>query len=203
VLEHEDVLECVVFGVAHATLGEEVAAAVVRVPGSQFDANALRKWLAGRLSAAKIPNRVALVDELPKGPSGKIDRTAVAVRLAMELGTPFVLPRGDTEEQVASFFADVLGVERVGASDNFFALGGDSLRGTQILARLQERFGVNFVLATLFRLPTPALIANEIASTIPATAPTATRPSASASPARNTRRRGRRRWPRGYTGGSS
>jgi acyl-CoA synthetase (AMP-forming)/AMP-acid ligase II/acyl carrier protein len=169
-LEHEDVLECVVFGVAHATLGEEVTAAVVPVPGSKLDAHALRKWLAGRLSHAKIPNRVAIVDELPKGPSGKIDRTGMAVRLAMQLGTPFVVPQGDTEEQVASLFADVLGIERIGATDNFFALGGDSLRGTQLLDRLQARFGVNFALATLFRLPTPALIANEIASTVPAAA---------------------------------
>jgi len=169
-LEHEDVLECVVFGVAHATLGEEVTAAVVPVPGLKLDANALRNWLAGRLSAAKIPNRVAVVDELPKGPSGKIDRTGMAVRLAMQLGTPFVVPQGDTEEQVASLFADVLGIECVGATDNFFALGGDSLRGAQLLARLQARFGVNFVLATLFRLPTAALIANEIASTVPAAA---------------------------------
>jgi long-chain acyl-CoA synthetase len=80
--EHPDVLEAAVIGVPHPTLGEEIAALVVTRPGTSPDADDLREWTRARVAAYKYPRRVVFVDELPKGPTGKIlkreiDRTAV------------------------------------------------------------------------------------------------------------------------------
>jgi long-chain acyl-CoA synthetase len=80
---HPDVLEAAVVGVPHETLGEEVAALVVRRPGTTLDVEALEAWARERVAAYKYPRRVVFVDELPKGPTGKIlkraiDRSALA-----------------------------------------------------------------------------------------------------------------------------
>jgi oxalate---CoA ligase len=139
-----------------------VAAAVVLARDSDLDGDALRRTLFGRLSEAKIPSRIIVVDALPKGSTGKILRVGMAERLSEHLQTTFVLPRNATETEVTGWFADVLELDRVGVTDNFFVLGGDSLRAGQLISRVQARFGVSLPLATLFRLPTPAELVAEI-----------------------------------------
>jgi long-chain acyl-CoA synthetase len=74
---HEDVLEAAVLGVPHPTLGEEVAAVVVLRPGAAPDADGLQAWVKERVAAYKYPRVIAFVDELPKGPSGKILKRAI------------------------------------------------------------------------------------------------------------------------------
>jgi long-chain acyl-CoA synthetase len=74
---HPDVLEAAVVGVPDARLGEEVAAAVVLRPGAVLDAEALQAWAKERLAAYKYPRVIAFVDELPKGPTGKILKRAI------------------------------------------------------------------------------------------------------------------------------
>ncbi|HEY6112696.1 MAG TPA: hypothetical protein VIV37_01215, partial [Gaiellaceae bacterium] len=76
---HPDVLEVAVVGVAHPTLGEEVAALVVGRAGSSPDPDALRAYAKGRVAAYKYPRHVVLVDELPLGPTGKILRREIDV----------------------------------------------------------------------------------------------------------------------------
>jgi long-chain acyl-CoA synthetase len=80
---HPDVLEAAVIGVPHETLGEEVAALVVLRPGATTTGDDLQTWARGRVAAYKYPRRIAVVDSLPKGPTGKIlkraiDRSALA-----------------------------------------------------------------------------------------------------------------------------
>ena len=84
--EHPDVLEAAVIGVPHATLGEEIAAVVVARPGTSPDAHDLREWTRSRVAAYKYPRHIALVDQLPKGPTGKIlkreiDRDALVAEI--------------------------------------------------------------------------------------------------------------------------
>ena len=160
--EHPAVLHAAAFAVPHPTLGQDVAAAVVLEPAASAAEDELRGFLFGRLPDFKIPSRVIIVDEIPKGPTGKIQRLGLADRLVDRLAAKFVAPRGDTEKFVAELFEEVLGVERAGATDNFFALGGDSLRGGQLVARVRARRGVNLQLLTLFRKPTVAEFARAI-----------------------------------------
>ena len=75
--EHPDIIEVAVIGVPHDRLGEEVAAAVALRPGADFDPEGLRAWAKERLSAYKVPHLFTVVDELPKGPTGKILKRAI------------------------------------------------------------------------------------------------------------------------------
>ena len=74
---HPGVLEAAVVGVPHESLGEEVAALVVRRPGASVGADELQAWAKERVAAYKYPRRIDFVDELPKGPTGKILKRAI------------------------------------------------------------------------------------------------------------------------------
>lgn len=78
------------------------------------------------------------------------------------LGTPFVAPRTPIESTLARFFREVLKVERVGVLDDFVALGGDSLSAVELFVRIEHEFAVQFPLATLFKVPTIAGLAEEL-----------------------------------------
>ncbi len=75
--EHPAVVEAAVVGIPHETLGEEVAAAVVLAPGAAAEADEIREYVKDRVASYKYPRRVWIVDELPKGPTGKILRRDV------------------------------------------------------------------------------------------------------------------------------
>ena len=82
-LRHEAVREAAVFALPHPSLGEEPAAAVVLSGGGGASADELREFAAGLLAGFKVPRRVIVVDELPKGPTGKVARTTLAKRLGL------------------------------------------------------------------------------------------------------------------------
>ena len=161
-LEHPQVLEAAAFGVPHPSLGEDVAAAVVVRDRAAVDAPALRAHLLKRLAVFKVPSRLLLVDAIPKGSTGKIERVSLAQRLLPAAGEEYVAPEGATAIALAAIFAEVLEVERVGANDNFWALGGDSLRATRVLARVRATMGVELPILTLFEFPTVAEAAREV-----------------------------------------
>lgn len=81
-LSHKEVAEAVTFSVPHPKLGEEVAAAVVTVEGASVTERELRRYLSESLAAFKVPRRVLFLDELPKGPTGKLQRIGLAERLS-------------------------------------------------------------------------------------------------------------------------
>lgn len=191
-LEHPAVAQAVAFAVAHPTMGEDVAAAVVLKPGAQASAEAIRASLFGRLAEFKIPREVVVVPAIPKGPTGKVQRIGLEQRLADRLTPVHVAPRNDAEAVLAAIFAEVLGVERVGALDNFFALGGDSLRAFQVLGRVRERLQVDLPILELFKAPTVALLAASIERArgqAPAVSPVPSSPGARAAATRPVRRR--------------
>ncbi len=82
-LGHPSVAQAVTFAVPHPKLGEEVAAAVVATAGSPVDERELRRFLAQSLAAFKVPRRILVLDELPKGPTGKLQRIGLAERLGL------------------------------------------------------------------------------------------------------------------------
>ena len=141
--------------------------------GEPPSAAALRAWLGATLPAPMIPSGYVILDALPLTPNGKVDRRALA-RLApapARAGAEgaFVAPRGPVEEILAEIWADLLGVERVGRDDGFFALGGHSLLATQVVSRVRQALGVELPLRQLFEAPTLAGLAAGISSLLPAT----------------------------------
>ncbi len=162
-LEHPAVAEAIAFARPHPTLGEDVVAAVVPSAGASVEPQAIRAFLLGRLTPSKVPTQVVIVAEIPRGPTGKLQRIGLADRLRDFLQPAPAAPRDPIEEAVAKMFAQVLQIDGFGVDDNFFALGGDSLRASQVTARVAAIFGVEMGPTAVFERPTVAELAGEIA----------------------------------------
>ncbi len=149
--------------------GERALVAYV-VPGSPAPtARDLRRYLADRLPDYMVPARIELVPSIPMTPTGKVDRRALPEpgvepekrQAARET------PRTEAEELVAGIWSQVLRIERFSIRDNFFDLGGHSLRLTQVAARLTDAFGVEVPLRDLFDHPTIETLARRLESRFP------------------------------------
>lgn len=161
-LEHPAVAQAVAFAIPHPTLGEDLAVAVVSSRDHGENESKLRAYLAEKLADFKVPSRIIFVESIPKGPTGKIQRIGLHERLKEELNTDFEAPKTEEERQVVAAFMEILGLEQVGRHDNFFYLGGDSLKGQRVLARLRENLQIEISPAMLFRFPDPATFGAEI-----------------------------------------
>ncbi|MFF3420755.1 amino acid adenylation domain-containing protein [Streptomyces sp. NPDC002698] len=120
----------------------------------------LRKFVAARLPDYMVPAAFVALGRLPLGPTGKLDRAALPE--PEFLGEVYREPRTEAETIITAAYADVLGVERVGADDDFFAVGGDSLRSIQVVARARAR-GLELSTREIFECRTAARLA-EVAS---------------------------------------
>jgi len=169
-LEHPSVAEAVTFAVPHATLGEDVAAAVVLKPHCFATPKDIRRFGMGRIADFKLPRQVLIVTELPKGPTGKVKRVGLAAKLGLESGgamaRTFIAPRTSLEKELAGIWAAVLQVEQVGIHDDFFALGGDSLLATQVLAQIHASLLLDAEASCIFEAPTVAELARYLETLI-------------------------------------
>ncbi|MEV0678700.1 amino acid adenylation domain-containing protein [Actinosynnema sp. NPDC050436] len=115
--------------------------------------------LAERLPGHLVPARFVVLDRLPLNRSGKVDRDALPPPASARADdTTFVAPRTETERLLASVWAEVLGLARVGVTDDFFALGGDSLRSVQVVGRARAE-GLELTARGMFEHPTIAELA--------------------------------------------
>ncbi len=128
---------------------------------------ALRAHLADRLPPHLLPTDWCIVDALPRTPSGKLDRRALAavpaVRAATAADDASALPRTDAGRRLAALWCEVLGVARADPGDNFFACGGHSLLAVRLMNRIRASFGVALPLRALFEAPTPGELAARLA----------------------------------------
>jgi len=124
----------------------------------------LRQWLKAKLPEYMVPAAFVLLPSLPLLPNGKVNRKALPApeKGQADLDESYVAPSSTTEELLASIWAEVLGLPRVGTQDNFFEMGGHSLLATQVLARLRERIQIDLPLRSFFEAPTIAALALEV-----------------------------------------
>jgi hypothetical protein len=147
-LAHPRVKQAVTFAIPHAQLGEEVGAAVELSPGEDIDGSAVREWAGTRLAAYKTPRIVVAVKEIPKGPTGKLQRIGLAERLGIAplddavRQSAFVAPRDPLEERIAAVWRDMLRYD-IGVLDRWEALGGDSLLAVRMLSAVGVAEGVD------------------------------------------------------------
>ncbi|WP_330228350.1 amino acid adenylation domain-containing protein [Nocardia sp. NBC_00508] len=135
----------------------------------------VRDAVAERLPGYLVPQAFVLLDRFPMDAAGKLDRTALPAP-AFEPAV-YRTPSGAAEKLVAEAFTALLGVTEVGADDDFFALGGDSLNATQLAARLSKATGAEVVVRTIFDAPTVRALAQRITADRPIeTGPFAMRP---------------------------
>lgn len=98
-----------------------------------------------------MPNSLVVLDALPLSPNGKLDRRALpAPEQRPHPASGYVAPRTEAEELATTTWAQVLGIDRVGALDDFFDLGGHSLLATRVVARIRAAVGLVVPLRTLF-----------------------------------------------------
>jgi acyl carrier protein len=155
-IDHPEVWQAVAFAVPHERLGEDIVAAVVLRKRAGASERELREFLLSRLADFKVPSQIVFVNEIPKGPTGKVQRIGLDKKLASVLSKNYVAPRHDLEKTLATIWAEVLGLEKVGVQDNFFALGGDSLLATRLMSRLRSIFQIEMPLIKIFADPTLA-----------------------------------------------
>ena len=125
------------------------------------DTDALASTLAETLPAHMVPAAFVVLDALPLTPNGKLDRDALPEPAGQD-GPAYLAPRTDAEVLVAEVFAELLGVDKVGAHDDFLELGGNSLRGMRAMAQIRARIDVDVPMRALFSFPVVADLAAEI-----------------------------------------
>lgn len=165
-LLHPGVLHAVAFAVPHRQLGEEVGVAIVpRRPGSVSE-HEIRQLAARELAHFKVPRVVKIVESIPKGPTGKLQRIGLAEALGISplddrrpAEREFVPPRDPLEEELALLWSQTLALRRAGVHDNFFFLGGDSVLATHLLLRVRSHLELDFPFVEFLEAPTIAAMA--------------------------------------------
>jgi acyl-CoA synthetase (AMP-forming)/AMP-acid ligase II/thioesterase domain-containing protein/acyl carrier protein len=160
ITSHPQVREAATFPIKHPSLGEEVAAAVVRERGSAVTERELTRVLLTALAGFKVPRHFVFVDEIPKGATGKVQRYKLAEVLGLASDSGPIrgeaLPRSATplEARLQALWARVLKIDRVGLTDNFFLLGGDSLLAVELVQLVGRRLRCWLPVASLFEAGT-------------------------------------------------
>jgi amino acid adenylation domain-containing protein len=144
---------------------KRLVACAVPSDAAHPDVETLRSSLATTLPDYMIPADIVWLTGLPMTVSDKVDRAA----LEQLIGTSILTgarsrsaPRNELEEALVAIVAELLGLDAVGIDENFFLLGGHSLLGAQMIARIEEQFGVELPLRDLFEKPTVAEMAREV-----------------------------------------
>jgi thioesterase domain-containing protein len=163
--EHPAVRQAVAM-VREDTPGDKrlIAYLVAGDPASKPAADELRRHLQAKLPDYMIPATFVALETIPLLPNGKIDhRSLQAPAVLFVARDTFTAPRTLIESVLAGIWADLLGLDRVGIYEDFFALGGHSMLAQRVFARIQERFGKSLPIATLFQAPTIEKLANLLA----------------------------------------
>ena len=188
-LDHPAVAQAVAFSIPDPQLGEEIAAAVVLHDGATVSEKQLQEFAAGRLADFKVPRRVLFVPEIPKGPTGKMQRIGLAEALGVnsplqprpERKSAFRPAVTQAEILLAGIWGAVLKLDKVSIEDGFIELGGDSILAAQIIARVRSAVRVELSLRDFFATPTIAGMAQVLESRL--VDETATPRAANAEPA--------------------
>lgn len=138
------------------------------VASSDLSPGELRSQLAAELPAYMIPSYFVRLEQMPLTPNGKLDRRALpAPESSVQSGEAYLAPRTAVEAQMVLIWQDILGVTRVGVRDNFFEIGGHSLRATVLVSRIHKELGCSISLREVFQSPTVESLAQLVKKHIP------------------------------------
>lgn len=159
-LQQADVKEAVVL-----VREDRLVAYIVAKTDTALNATMLKTQLRTSLPEYMIPNVLVFLDTLPLNANGKVNRNALLAFESQDASsaTESVAPRDEAEEAIAQIWQEILGVQSLGIHDDFFELGGHSLSGVQVVARIQESFGIDVPVNVLFEAPTIAEFVDRVA----------------------------------------
>ncbi|BFH13822.1 hypothetical protein J6TS7_53130 [Paenibacillus dendritiformis] len=133
------------------------------VADKELTSGDLRSALSQALPGYMVPSCFVQLEHMPLTPNGKIDRKALpAPDGSMQTGADYVAPRTAVEAELAQTWQEVLGIPRIGVKDNFFDIGGHSLRATTLVAKLHKEMGIEMPLREVFQYPTIEQMAEAI-----------------------------------------
>ncbi len=153
--QHPQVHSVVVTARVDTSKNQRLVAYIVPQHQATPTTSELRHFLKQKLPEYMLPNAFVILESLPLTPNGKVDRRALpAPDLEVNRLVSFVPPRDTIELQLTQIWSEVLEVDCIGLQDNFFEVGGHSLLAVRLMAKIQQQFGKNLPLATLFQAPT-------------------------------------------------
>jgi amino acid adenylation domain-containing protein len=151
------VREAVVIAREDSPGDRRLVAYVVAGDEGAVEPSGLRSSLAAELPEPMVPSAFVVLPAMPLTPNGKVDRAALPPPDAQAgASADDVAPRSPVEEVIAGVWAEILGVDRVGAHDDFFAMGGHSLLAAQVMGRIAAALGVELPISAIFEAPTVA-----------------------------------------------
>ena len=169
-LRHPAIAEAAAFAIPHPRLGQDAAAAIVPHAGAQTTPAELRQFLQRELASFKVPRRILILDQLPKGATGKVQRRRLRESLDGLLGHQGAMPvpdvnKGplDLEAELLTLWRRLLKSEAVTVDDDFFASGGDSLLAMEMLIEVERLIGHPVPETILFGAETIRQFASKIA----------------------------------------
>jgi amino acid adenylation domain-containing protein/non-ribosomal peptide synthase protein (TIGR01720 family) len=155
-LRDDTIKEAVVIDRESGKGGEKCLCAYI-VPAGRFDGKwdttGLREHLSRQLPDFMVPSYFVPLEKIPLTANGKVDRGALPEPEVELAAGDYMVPRNKIEERLAGTWQEVLGIKRVGITDNFFEIGGDSIKAIQVSARL-KKYGLTFKISDLFLFPT-------------------------------------------------
>ncbi|MGO4295016.1 amino acid adenylation domain-containing protein [Chitinophaga sp. RAB17] len=165
-IQAHDAVTATVVVAKNNTEGEKELVAYI-VSKTDFNAALLRAHLSKCLPDYMVPGYFVQLEALPLTANGKVDRKRLPdpEGIGMETGVVYVAPRNELEEKLVLIWQEILGREKIGVKDNFFEIGGHSLKATRLASQIRKTFDVNLNLLTLLGNPTIEGIAGEIEKT--------------------------------------
>jgi acyl carrier protein len=165
-LEHPAVAQAVTFAVPDPQLGEDVGAALVLRTGATITDTEIREFADKRLAYFKVPRWIVFLDEIPKGPTGKVQRIGLSEKLGIQpLEEERALheePNTKVEKALAEIWKEVLEESQIGLNDTFLNLGGDSILATRAVSRIRETLEVELSLLAFFNARTLSELAKVV-----------------------------------------
>jgi nonribosomal peptide synthetase DhbF len=161
-VRHGSVAQAAVIAREDVAGNKRLVGYVVAAADQTAEPAALRAHLGRSLPDYMVPSALVVLERLPLTPNGKLDRKALPapdVTAGVRRG-----PRTPQEDVLCGLFAEVLGVERVGIDEDFFALGGHSLLATRLISRIRSSLDVEIAIRSLFEAPTVEALAKSIAN---------------------------------------
>lgn len=161
-LDHPAVEDAATFAVPHPTLGEDIAALLVLKARDAISKAELTDYLRSRLAYFKVPRALLFVDRIPRGANGKLQRAKLSEQFAalavgeMTTRPEFVAPQNPVAKMLAEIWSRILNQKDIGLRDDFFNLGGDSLKAASFINELQQKWGDTIYVSSVFDAPTLA-----------------------------------------------
>lgn len=144
-------------------IGDETVIVAYWIGSANFTQQQFEEYLVQRLPVYMVPSYFIELEEIPLNSNGKLDKKALQVPDSIQLaGREYVPPRNGTDEQIIAIWREILNRQQIGIRDNFFHLGGHSLKATKVLSRIQKVYGVQIDLQHLFLDPTIENLSNYV-----------------------------------------